>query len=158
MSSTDKRSPDKVQASNSKRHPPPLIDELAEAFTVELAVRYESDEIAAKLRALARHGGELDPTVRKRLIAVLQIGALRATDFADQLAEFDDGAASTTAPAVPLSISSGFNSRGKRGQSVWTHRPRQRSSRRKHNNHRGVPHQQINQSNISRPNMEAKHE
>jgi hypothetical protein len=92
MSPTDKRWLDKVQATSSKRHPPPLIDEFAEALTVDLSVRFFSDDIGSKLRALARHGGELDPTVRKRLITVLQIGAKRATDLADQLAEFDEWA------------------------------------------------------------------
>ena len=79
----------KLQDSASKRHPPPPIDEFAEDLAADLAEKFSSDVIVAKLRALVRHRNELDPTVRQLLIEAL-VSAEHVAAFADQLAtDFD---------------------------------------------------------------------
>jgi hypothetical protein len=75
----------KLQDSESKRHPPPPIDEFAQDLAAGLAEKFASDVVAAKLRALVRHRNELDPTVRKLLVQALELSAERVSAFADQL-------------------------------------------------------------------------
>jgi hypothetical protein len=78
---------EKDQERVSSRHPPPLIDDFAEDLANSLTNVFPSDdEMLAQLRALVRHRDEIGPNVRQLLVNELQALAVRATEFANDLA------------------------------------------------------------------------